>query len=355
MNFENIQKIINKGIPEIFPSASLLIGKGDTVLFKHTEGFASIVPENKKANNSTVYDIASLTKVISTTTLTMLLIQENKLSLKTPVKKFINKFKNSDVTILHLLTHTSGLPDWKPYYLSLEKLPSFRKHPNASRKVVDLICMEKPAANPDEKRIYSDLSFILLGFILEKIYGNNLDKLFLKYVAAPLKLKNCMFLPHSSNIAATEDCKLRGKIISGEVHDENAYALGGVAGHAGLFSNAEDIFLFSKSIIKSYNGDESFIKPEITREFFDFVPENFSERYAIGWDRPAKASSSAGSLFSEKTVGHLGFTGCSLWIDLLREVTVIFLTNRVHPSRSNEKIKKFRPILHDAINRIIDG
>lgn len=353
MTFSKVKNLIKKGIPEVFPSASLLVGKGDDLLFKCTEGFSKLTPEKLQINVSSLYDIASLTKVISTTTLIMLAVQENKLSLETAVKKLINDFPDSGVKIIHLLAHTSGLPDWKPYYLTLQKKRSFKNHKEASKDIVKLICREKLLSKPDEKRLYSDLGFILLGFIIEGIYNQSLHSLFKEKIAKPLKLNKCSYPAKKGDFAATEDCKWRSRLICGEVHDENAFALGGFAGHAGLFSDTGDIFKFSRAVINCYNGKSNFIKPEIIREFFDFKSESSAENYAIGWDKPSGTNSSAGRLFSDKTIGHLGFTGCSMWLDLERSVTVILLTNRVHPSRINEKIKEFRPLIHDAINKAI--
>jgi CubicO group peptidase (beta-lactamase class C family) len=305
-----------------------------------------MIPERVPSDINTLYDIASLTKVLATATLTMILINRGLISLDDTISSYIQDFKHDNIKIIDVLNHQSGLLSWKPYYLEASGKEGIYKKVNNEE-------LECPTG---DKSVYSDIDFIILGELLEKITERSIDKLFEEEIAEKIGLNNTFFIPISRKedfrdrkFAATEKCPYRDRVIIGEVHDENSYAMGGVSGHAGLFSNAFDIYLFSREIINSYKNNGELLLKDVMDELL-----STDSPWALGWDRPFECYSLPANLFSRRTIGHLGFTGCSLWIDLKREVIIILLTNRIHPSRDNNTIKFFRPIFNDEVNNIIE-
>lgn len=348
---EEIQKAIATGI---FPGASLLVGRKGEILYRNFFGFASLLPEKESLTAQTLFDIASLTKAVSTTTLAMVALQEKRLSLDIAVSKKVPELaggEKSRITVRHLLKHTSGLPDWRPYFQEIEReKPSLLGTREAATVYLEKISEEPLVVPPAYQRIYSDVGFILLGISLERIFGIPLDRLFQEKVAEPLGLTATCFLPSDRpspdrhRFAATEDSPWRKRILRGEVHDDNAFAMGGVAGHAGLFSAVDDLHTFLTEIEKGFRGQSALFSQDAVLEFVG--PK---VKFKLGWDTPTLPESQAGSHFSRNTIGHLGYTGCSFWADLDEDMHVILLTNRVHPSSKNEEIRKLRPGLHDMI------
>ncbi|MBI4412281.1 MAG: beta-lactamase family protein [Deltaproteobacteria bacterium] len=358
-NQHPIDAAMEKGIKDgVFPGASLLVGKGEKTLWNKVYGWAQIegtVSQSKKrpVEPSTLFDIASLTKPIATATLFMPAISEKKCALNDPLEKYFPKACQKGITLRSLLNHTSGLPAWKPYYEEILALaPGWATEDKAKDWLVEKILVEPQEAPAGDKVIYSDLGYILLGSILEQIYGKTLDLLFAQKVAGPLNLQNTFFNPlghhreaydnNPEHFAATESCPWRKKILSGEVMDDHAWLMGGIAGHAGLFSTAADIRKWIVSL--SRFAGKSF-------DVFCFVPKkrNLDEPFfALGFDTPSTESSS-GRHFSPNSVGHLGYSGCSFWWDLDKGIYVILLTNRVHPSRENRQIRHFRPDIHNIV------
>ena len=246
------------------------------------------------------------------------------------------------VTIRHLLTHTSGLPAHKDYFLTA----------HSKREIITAICNEPLESAPGTKSNYSDLGFMLLGEILERITGRTVDQLALERIFTPLGMTDAMFKPPktlSSRIAPTEnDTTYRKHLLQGEVHDENAFAMGGVSGHAGMFATAPDLAAFCQMLL---NGGMYAHQRLLTRATINLftVPQPLSANTrTLGWMVPTPDSSS-GRYFSARSFGHLGYTGTSIWIDPDRELFVILLTNRVYPTRANDKITALRPALHDAV------
>ncbi len=302
------------------------------------------------------FDLASLTKPLATTLAVMNLADRGALDLDASLSYLIKPFhwqNKAGITPRLLLSHSSGLEEWKPFYRDLVKYSPAERKPALRRMI-----MEKPLKKaPKKATLYSDLGFMLLEWIIEEISGKELpgfldaafyklpgmQPLFLGQAPSPFAFDREIF-------AATEYCHWRKEIVQGHVHDENAHALGGYSGHAGLFGTAQAVFNLSNMLVKIYNGDsQGPISPRTVREFFsrqEIVP---GSTWALGWDTPSRQNSSSGRLFSSQAVGHTGFTGTSIWIDLERDIKVILLTNRVHPSRSNEKIRKFRPEIHDLV------
>lgn len=360
-----VKKLLAQGITEnVFPGAVLRVLSDSQVVFDYATGFSSLFPVRRKITPKTVFDVASLTKVIVTTSAVMLLVQDKKLNLDEGLSAYMTEIDSEDkkyISIRQLLSHSAGFNAWKPVFQEIEneeKRTGVRvfETPNASDFFLKNILNDPLAYKPGTRAVYSDLGFILLGFIIENVTGEPLDEFVSKNIFQPLGMKKSFFIRdfekrkkfNRISIAATEKCLWRKKVIIGEVHDENAWALGGVAGHAGLFSDSGDIAIFAKEIIKSYYGGGMLFQKKVARDFFkkQDVP---SSTFALGWDTPTIGSSSSGRYFSNQSIGHTGFTGVSLWIDLRRRVAVILLTNRIHPDRSNSKIKEFRPLIHDAV------
>jgi len=352
-----ITEILKRGLKEkVYPGAVLLIAQEEDIVFFDTVGNRTLRPQSLPMEKETRFDLASLTKPLATTLAAMKLVEENLLDLDEPISSLIEPFPwrdKADITPRLLLNHSSGLADWKPYYLELIKLPIKERKPAVRR----LIMEESLHKEPQTVSLYSDLGFIVLEWIIEIMTGKDLSSFLNTTFYQPLGLQNLhldtvALLPINEQglYAATEDCPWRKEIIQGHVHDENAYALGGYSGHAGLFGTAQDIFTLTTTLVNIYHGYNSgLLKSKTVRTFLsrqEIVP---GSTWALGWDTPSKNNSTSGNCFSSTSIGHTGFTGTSIWIDLEKKITVIFLTNRIHPSRSNETIKKFRPELHNLI------
>ncbi len=349
---EQVQNAMNEAVDSgVFPSAQLLVVKNGETILHEAYGNATL---------DTVFDVASLTKPISTTTLLMQLTADDKIRfddcLQTSMPQCQCDTKKT-MTVKHLLSHSSGLPSWQPYY---QTVPTDDiGTPSGKLQIIDACCREPLVYETGQQSIYSDIGFILLGEMIEKITKKTLDKLFTERVALPLGLENTFFVPlnlrtyaptHSrTSFAPTEDCPWRHKVIQGQVHDQNCYAMGGVAGHAGLFSTTTDINKFITELVRCYKGGNTFLSQEVVQRFLPFHQTLFNSTWLLGWDTPAHINSQAGAHFSKKSIGHLGYTGCSMWIDLEKDFWIVLLTNRVHPTTTNEKIKSFRPYLHNLI------
>ncbi len=357
--FAKTIRCLEEGLEEkVYPGAVLIVARDSEVVFFHNVGNRSLIPKLLPIEKDTIFDLASLTKPLATTLAAMKLVDDALLDLDAPISSLIQPFPwqdKAEITPRLLLNHSSGLADWKPYYLELIKLPGEQRRPTIRRLI-----MEEPlSSEPQSVSLYSDLGFMLLEWIIEIASGQDFSSFLNTSLYRPLALKTLYLdtlahgLTHSGDsYAATEDCPWRKEILQGRVHDENAYALGGHSGHAGLFGTAFDVFTLTNMVLSAYHGDgTALIKREIARTFLSrqgLVPNS---TWALGWDTPSDRGSSSGNYFSSSSVGHTGFTGTSVWIDLERRVTVVFLTNRVHPSRSNARIKGFRPELHNLIMR----
>ncbi len=342
-----IDEVMLKGIEEkVFPAASLLVASRGDIVYRKNFG---------QANETMIFDIASLTKPIVTTSLSLLAVREKGLSLNSQAVRYVPAFEaydKSKITIRHLLKHTSGLPAWRPYFQDVAK-----EHPDLvgkreSRRLYVPKLSEEPLEMPVAyQRIYSDLGFILLGILLEDFFQAPLDRLFAEKIATPLDLKDTFFLPvenrekkAAERFAPTENSEWRKQVIRGEVHDDNAYTLGGVAGHAGLFSTVDDLHRFLTAVEQAVDRGHPLFPQELTLDFL-----GPTVKFKLGWDVPSAQKSQAGKYLSKNTIGHLGYTGCSFWADLDQNFHIILLTNRVHPSSKNEAIKEFRPKIHDVV------
>lgn len=299
----------------------------------------------------TCFDLASLTKPLATALLTADMAGDGLLDLNQTLSRWVDMKHypdKSSITLHHLLRHTSGLPAHRPYYWLLMTRPS-RKRPDVLGR---LILGEPLAATPGKRQCYSDLGYMLLGQILEKVAGQDLDGLALQRLYRPLGLTLFFVRQGDANrikpgqVAATEMCPWRGRLLQGEVHDDNAWALGGVAGHAGLFGTVEGVAGILDWVCSQLKAAGSHKRSEILRQM---VRPCSGQTLAAGFDTPSPEGSSAGRWFPPRAVGHLGFTGTSFWMDPLKGNGVILLTNRVNTCRNDNKIREFRPVLHDLV------
>jgi CubicO group peptidase (beta-lactamase class C family) len=335
----------------VFPGGVLLVSKDRNIVFFEAYGDANLF-SGRKMTKETVFDLASLTKPLATTLAVMILIQQSRLTLNDPLGSILPLFKNSDkekIRVDHLLFHNSGFPDYRPYYELLKEIePGHRKE-----ALREFLIKETLLHPPGNQVVYSDLGFMVLCWVIEEVAGIRLDRFVLENIYRPLGLKTMFFLPVDkkppvAEFAATEKCPWRGKLLEGVVHDDNAYSVGGIEGHAGLFGTAGEVFNLLSELMAVYQG-------HVSRGVFDvdlirhFLSLNEQSGRALGFDTPSSKGSSCGRYFSKRTVGHLGFTGTSFWMDLERAIIVILLTNRIHPSRDNNRIKAFRPKLHDTV------
>jgi CubicO group peptidase (beta-lactamase class C family) len=373
MDFQAVEKALEQAVVDgVFPGAVLLVGKNEAVIYEQAVGFRSLLPQKTTMQPGMIFDLASLTKPLATTVAIMLLIREKKLRLDDQITRIIpmyGVFGKSLTTVRHLLSHSSGLPAWKAFFEEiLRSEKSGRINFVASRAaknfVFEQIHREKPLNRPGAHCLYSDLGFIILGEAVEILTGNTFDRFCQDRIFKPLGLRSTGFIdlsqlrtrrlqPVEDMIAPTENCPWRKKILCGEVHDDNAYAMGGVAGHAGLFSSARDVHTLLVRMNQCLRGKNSFLPQSLVREFLTKDESAANSNFALGWDTPMPGHSASGTLFSPRSVGHLGFTGCSIWWDLDKDCHVILLTNRVHPSRKNDKIREFRPHIHDQIMKAL--
>ena len=338
----------------VFPGGVLLAARDGGVVFFEAFGLARLIPERPLTTHA-LFDLASLTKPLATATALMRLVQQAELNLDQTLGSAVPEFSGTDkasITIRQLLSHTSGLPDYRPYFKELAELP----RANRKDSLRSLLLSEELIHKPGEACLYSDVGFMILEWLVEVTARKPLDHFVQELVYRPLGLNHLFFVPLNGSeqgkglpYAATADCPWRRKILDGEVHDDNAYVLGGVGGHAGLFGTAQDVYRLLKELLSVYMGGSNtgLFDREIVEVFFRRMSDLGS--WALGFDTPTRPDSSSGKYFSDQSVGHLGFTGTSFWVDLAKNVIVILLTNRIHPSPDNEKIKAFRPLLHDLV------
>lgn len=339
-----------------FPGATLAVGINGNVCVR-AFGKLSYDAKAPAVTPETMYDIASLTKVVATTTLVEKLVEgdfPSPLNLDAPIERYLPEWVSSrgqldwrhQVTVRHLLTHTSGLPAFKEYWRTSK----------SKQDTLDKIFAEPLESAPGTKMVYSDLGIILMAEIVERLTGRRLDDLAKEYIFQALGMRNTTYNPAKNlwpRIAPTEvDNNLRHRLVQGEVHDENAYAMGGVSGHAGIFSTAPDLAAFCQMLL---NGGvyrhRRIVRRETIAEFT--APQALAQNTrTLGWVVPTEGSSS-GHYFSGHSYGHTGFTGTSIWIDPDRQLFVVFLTNRVNPTRENQKLGDVRPLVHDAVMKAL--
>jgi CubicO group peptidase (beta-lactamase class C family) len=361
LRFEPVNRLCETAVAGgVVPGFVLLAASGGAVQFHEAFGARQLVPRQLRAHRDTVYDLASLTKAVVTSVLAMRQVERGGLLLDEPVVGRIPELDGDGrrgITVRQLLAHASGLPAHRPFWRQTVGAPS-------ERWAISLLAAREPLEYaPGTKSVYSDLGFIVLGSLLERATGQRLDAQAARAIFQPLGLQSTTFvnladseararLLANHSVAATERCPQRRRIVLAEVHDLNAYAMGGIASHAGLFGTAADLSAVTAALVagwKGSSGGELLVGRDVVREFWSpaGVP---GSTWRLGWDGPAPQGSQAGRRLSRAAVGHLAFTGCSLWIDPDRETWIVLLSNRVHPEvPQDDQFRRFRPALHDAV------
>lgn len=379
---EAVHEVLEEGRRAgVAPALSAVVLRGGATVHASVHGVSG--PERRSLREDDLFDVASLTKVMATATLVARLVDDGTLALDAPIAPRLAGFAaggKEAVTLRQLLAHASGLPRWRPYYQlaaadraagAAFRAPAERPAAGAlaaaferGRAVVRAAVLAEPLeAPPGTRAVYCDPGFLALGFLVEEVLGGGLAALAQARVFGPLGLADTFFLDGREPAQAaaraagrtfvpTEECVHRREVNRGAVNDDNAWAMGGSAGHAGVFSTARDVAAFGQAWLDALRGRPGAggLAPDTAAAFArrDGTP---GTTRALGWDTPSEEGSSLGSRLGRKgrTIGHLGFTGTSLWIDAEREVVAVLLTNRVHPSRDNELIRAFRPRFHDVV------
>jgi CubicO group peptidase (beta-lactamase class C family) len=366
--FRDAFSILDKAVAaHVFPACAVAVTLRRELIAHHALGRFTYDSASPLVVTASIFDLASVTKAVATTTMAMILYERGLLDLEAPVTAVLPEFvgddaRRRDVTLRMLLTHSSGLPAYEKLFLRV----------TTREELLTAALTTRLTADPGARAEYSDIGFIILGVVLERLADETLDAFCQREIFGPLAMSHTTFNPPKAwrdqtvptanesgvdkcgadapareplNTSAQSASKFRGRIIQGEVQDENASVLGGVAGHAGLFSTAEDIALFAHSML---SGGRPILRPE-TIELFtrrETAPAGTSR--ALGWDTPSSPSQS-GKYFGLRSFGHLGYTGTSLWIDPDRQLSITLLTNRTWPDCQNQGIKQVRPAFHDAV------
>jgi CubicO group peptidase (beta-lactamase class C family) len=352
---EAIDRVVQRGISAGgYPGASVVVGRKGAAVWEKGFGKLSWSPMSAPVDaDKTIYDIASLSKVVGTTTAIMLLYDEKKVDLDAPVFRYLPAFSGGlkdNVTVRELLTHRSGLPAGRDLW----------RISHSPKEARDFVLSTPLEYVPDQAYIYSDLGADILGMIVETVSGERLDRFLERRVFGPLGMHDTFYRPADSvryRVAPTELTPPRGYPLQGEVHDENAYALGGIAGHAGLFSTAADLSIFAQMMLNGGSYDGVNIISEPTVALFTKRAGLVGHR-ALGWDT-ADGDYGSGQYLTERAYGHTGFTGTSIWIDPDREMFVILLTNRVHAAKASHPGKVIADVRADlsdaAVLAVMDG
>ncbi|MDY6823384.1 MAG: serine hydrolase [Thermodesulfobacteriota bacterium] len=345
----------------IFPGGVLCVSCRGRIVFHEAYGLADIYTKTP-VTTETVFDLASLTKPIATAPAVMRLVTEGEVSVTDPIGGRLPGFSETDkhrITIAQLLCHCSGLPAHREFFYDLARLPAGERRAALTERLV----ATKLVYPPGERVLYSDLGYMVLRCIVEAVSGHRLDMFVEDKVYRPLGITGLFFVPlhetesraegiDKGRFAATEDCPRRGFVVKGVVHDDNAYEAGGVDGHAGLFGTTAAVHAMMTELLAIYRKTsyDGTISHDAVKHMLE---PQLQTRRTFGFDTPDAYASSAGTRFSGHTVGHLGFTGTSVWMDVARDIVVVLLTNRVHPNRKNEAIRDFRPALHDAVMDVL--
>ncbi|GAB6144347.1 serine hydrolase domain-containing protein [Desulfocicer niacini] len=349
----SIDNFMANGVRQgVFSGGVLWVSRAHRTVFHRAYGRLSRF-SSEPVTQDTCFDLASLTKPLATALAVAKLVQSGEIFPAQTLGGLVDCRGYEDkkkICIDQLLRHTSGFPAHRPFYQALVNLPC-----EARREHLRNFIMAVPlAAPPGTRQIYSDLGYMVLAWIIEQTTGMLLDRFMDETFFYPLNL-NLFFRPlkkkqvnqGKSQFAATEACPWRGRILSGEVHDDNAWAVGGVEGHAGLFGTAQAVGKLLGYMLDAIHGDSTGKIPG--KALGQFIKKEFGRERVAGFDTPSLTGSSAGRYFSDKALGHLGFTGTSFWMEPDSSIVVVLLTNRVHPSRDNLKIRQFRPRLHDLV------
>ena len=344
-SFEGARQVLERAVTvKAFPAAVVEVGTAHRPLWRQAFGHLSLDVEAAATGEDSVFDLASLTKVLATTPLIMQRVERGGLGLDDPVSTRVSLWRDehggAPVTIRDLLAHCSGLPAHLPFYREFKGRAAFE----------GAICSTPLAYPPRSKSIYSDLGFMLLGFILEDV-GALLSLQFDTLRQQMGGIQDLQFQPPvlwRTRTAPTRRDEWRGRLLVGEVDDDNAWALGGVAGHAGLFGTVQAVGECARHLLQILEGRQGAFQEQTLRTFISRRPDVPGSSRALGWDTMLPTSS-CGTRLSPQAFGHVGFTGTSLWIDPDAAIYVVLLTNRVHPTSDNDAITQIRPALHDAV------
>lgn len=296
------------------------------------------------------YDLASVTKIIFTTTQMMRAVSCKQIDLDRSISSDLGWYPHPSVTARRLLSHTAGNEWWKPFYKEMV----FYDDLYEKKQILKALIRDMPLSR-NKKSVYSDIDFFLLGFLLEDVFEKNLVTLWQDFVSQQLPKNRMHFntgsqpLYRRTHYAPTEVCPFRKKELQGEVHDENTWVMGGVGSHAGLFGRAQDVLDWGLWLRQVWRGNNSYIRSSVVREFFKRSMETKYGDWGLGFMLPTPGGASCGQYFSLSSVGHTGFTGTSFWMDTQKDIIVVLLSNRVHPTRQNEIFRQVRPQIHDAI------
>lgn len=345
-----LESLLSRAVGTVFPAYQACVSIGGEIVFESAGGLVQAPGATfPPVDASSVFDLASMTKALATVSCCMAFRAAGRLPLDAPLTEILGRpvAGGSDITPRRLLTHTSGLPPWRPFHLEVPR----RGTPSSRRSEILRAARDTNGIVPaGSAALYSDVGFLQLTALVEHLGGKRLDRVFAELVPAT----GLSFRPLAetdgdrrvSGLVPTELDAVRGLLV-GRVNDENAFAMGGVSGHAGLFGNAAAVRRYAQTLLDAHRGRASWIPQEIVREFWR--RQAGPGTWALGWDTPSRSGSSAGSRPPVDAVGHLGFTGTSIWLSPAREAIAVLLTNRVWPDRSNEKLKAFRPRFHDLV------
>lgn len=366
--------------PGVAPAWDAVVLQGGVIVHASGGGTGGGAPPDRAPPDGKplLFDVASLTKVVATGTLAALLVKEGRLRLDAPVVEWLPRFRGGgkeQVTVRQLLAHSSGLPWWRPWFeravadplAGQAFLPPAERPGDLAaafargREILAEALWEEPLEVPPGTRVlYGDPAFLALGFLVEAAGGAPLDRLFAERVAVPMGLNDTFFGGRGRRCVSTEECAHRHELNQGTVNDDNAWAMGGVAGHAGIFSTAANVARLGQEWLNAMEGRGRILDAKVAREFARRDPTPGSER-ALAWDTPSTAGAPAGSSIGSVlgrgplgAIGHLGYTGCSLWIDRDRRLVCALLTNHVHPGgRRPAEILAVRQAFHDAVAKAV--
>lgn len=343
-----LDEIIERALAErVGSGAALAVGRYGRLVHLSAHGLTKLAPDAARVTDSTLFDLASLTKVVATTTAAMILEEEGRLQLDRPVAFYLGEITDSakaPITVRMLLTHQGGLEAYAQLYLRIRGREAYLREIN-----------ERPLRHqPGTETVYSDWDMVLLQLVIERITGQTLDAFVAERVFGPLGMRDTEFSPVRaplSRVAATSEDAMRGGLIQGEVHDGNAWAIGGVAGHAGLFSSVRDLAVFAQMLLNGgWYGDTRILRAETIARWT--APQGPGSSRALGWDTPS-GRSSAGRFTGPRAFGHTGFTGTSLWVDPERGLFIVLLTNRVHLGNENPRHVALRRDIADEVQAAV--
>ncbi len=343
MGWSDVEGVIARALSEgVAPGAELCVLHRGTEVFHLRQGLARRAPEPRALGEGTWWDLASLTKPLVGAALTLSLVADRTLSFGLPVRQVLPDAP-AGVTVAQLLTHSAGYPAWRPLYRGRSDWGS----PETRAAVLEEATTTPLVARPGEVHTYSDIGFVVLCRLLETVGGDRLDRLWQRRLAGPLGWSGLGW--QAADVAATERCEVRGRVIEGQVHDLNAAAMGGISTHAGLFGTARGVAVAAQDCLEGFHG-----RGPLAGQGLRFAwTHGGAGSHRYGWDGITPGSSSTGRTWEPGGVGHLGFTGTSLWVAPTAQVVVVLLTNRVHPDAGDPRIRQLRPAVHEAVVRTL--